>query len=37
MSRADERRLGTVRLTSLQDDDGSFDREFWASFLHRNA
>lgn len=32
MDRREERRKGTMRVVGLHDDDGSFDREFWAPF-----
>lgn len=31
MSRREERERGTSRVTRLHEDDGSFDREFWAA------
>lgn len=31
MSRRDERKRGTARLIRLREDDGAFDREFWAT------
>ena len=33
MDRREERRAGMSRLGTLQDEDGSFDREFWARIL----
>lgn len=31
MDRREERRAGMARVTRLHEDDGSFDREFWAT------
>ena len=31
VDRHEERQRGTVRLIALHEDDGSFDREFWAA------
>lgn len=31
MSRREERTRGMMRVVALHDDDGSFDREFWAT------